>query len=143
MRPFRSRRLLAACQRILVIFALGFAAEAALAQSRATSGTVVDQDGQPVPRALVRIVDAGRDSVGVFADDRGRFELTVPQTTDCRIVASLVGFETAEAPCASEPLRLAGCLPGRTGVLQLHHGRGASDPGRGDGRLIAVSATRR
>ena len=106
MQPFRSRRLCAACPRILVILALAFAAKPALAQSRTTSGTVVDQDGRPVPRALVRMVDAGRDSVGVFADDRGRFELTVPQTADCRIAASLAGFETAEAPCTSEPLRL-------------------------------------
>jgi vitamin B12 transporter len=106
MQPFRSRRLRAACRRILVIVALAFAAEPAPAQNRTTSGTVVDQDGRPVPRALVRIVDAGRDSVGVFADDRGHFELTAPQTADCRISASLPGFETAEAPCASEPLRL-------------------------------------
>ncbi len=52
MRSFRSRRLPAACRLILVIFALCFAAPPALGADRAASGTVVDQDGRPVPRAL-------------------------------------------------------------------------------------------
>ena len=58
-----------------------------------------------MPRAFVRVADPGRDDAGVFADDRGRFELTVPSAA-CRIVASLAGFEPAEASCAAEPLRL-------------------------------------
>jgi vitamin B12 transporter len=105
MRPFRSRRLRAACQLVVVLVSVGFTARAA-AQARTTSGTVVDADGRPVPRALVRVVDVGHDSASVFADERGRFEVPVPATTGCRIVASLAGFEPAAAPCGSEPLRL-------------------------------------
>jgi outer membrane cobalamin receptor len=107
MRPFRSRQPRAAHRVVPVIFSLLFAALPAQAQTRIAAGTVVDQNGRPVPRALVRVADAPPDSGSVFADDRGRFELTVPQTTDCRLVASLPGFEPAEAACSAEPLRLA------------------------------------
>jgi vitamin B12 transporter len=105
MRPFRSRRLRAACQPLLVLVSIAVSAPAS-AQERNTSGTVVDADGRPVPRALVRVVDAGGDSASVFADERGHFDLPVAASSGCRIVASLAGFEPAEAPCASEPLRL-------------------------------------
>jgi outer membrane receptor protein involved in Fe transport len=106
MRSFRSRRLRAACRPILVIFALAFAGEPVPAQTRTTSGTVVDQDGRPVPRALIRVVDADADSGSVFADERGHFDLAIGATTNCRVVATLAGFEPAEAPCSAEPLRL-------------------------------------
>jgi outer membrane cobalamin receptor len=105
MRPFRSRRLHAVCQPLLVVIALGFSARV-VAQGRNSPGVVVDEDGRPVPRALVRVVEAGRDSASVFADERGRFDLPLAASADCRIVASLAGFEPAEAPCAAEPLRL-------------------------------------
>ena len=105
MRLFRSRRPGAACPPVLVFLLFVFTALPAAAQTRTASGTVVDQDGRPVPRAFVRVADPGRDDAGVFADDRGRFELTVPSAA-CRIVASLAGFEAAEASCAAEPLRL-------------------------------------
>ena len=105
MRPFRSRRLRAVCQSLLVVIALGFSARI-FAQARHMSGIVVDEDGRPVPRALVRVVEAGSDSASVFADERGRFELPLAASVGCRIVATLAGFEPAEAPCASEPLRL-------------------------------------
>jgi vitamin B12 transporter len=105
MRSFRSRRLRAARRSVPVFLSLVLAALTAQAQTRTTSGTVVDPDGRPVPRALIQ-VDAAPDPVGVFADDRGRFELTVPQSANCRVVASLPGFEPAEASCDAEPLRL-------------------------------------
>jgi len=106
MRPFHSRRLRAACRPILVSLVALFFALPALAQTRTASGTVIDQDGRPVPRALVRVVDAGGDSRSVFADERGHFDLTIAPTTNCRVVATLAGFEPAEAPCTAEPLRL-------------------------------------
>ena len=106
MRSFRSRRLRAACRPTLVIFALVFAGEPVPAQTRTTSGTVVDQDGRPVPRALIRVVDGAADSGSVFADERGHFDLAISATTNCRVVATLAGFEPAEAPCSAEPLRL-------------------------------------
>ena len=49
--------------------------------------------------------------------------------------------DEAAGPAGRDRARLR--IPGRAGLLQLHHGRGASDPGRRDGRLSAVSATRR
>lgn len=106
MRPFRSRRLRAACRTILVIFALACAGQRVPAQTRTTSGTVVDQDGRPVPRALVRVVDGGADSGSVFADERGHFDVAIGATMNCRVVATLAGFEPAEAPCSADPLRL-------------------------------------
>ena len=104
MRLFRSRRLRAACP-ILVLVCLAFAPRAT-AQARNAAGTVVDTDGRPVPRALIRVVDSGHEAVSVFADERGHFEIPVASTSGCRVVASLSGFEPAEAPCTSESLRL-------------------------------------
>ena len=104
MRSFRSRRLPAACPLVFLV-SLFLAVPPASAQPRPASGAVVDQDGRPVPRAFVRSIDGSVESPGVFADERGQFELTVSPTTSCRIVASLAGFEPAEAPCGAE-LRL-------------------------------------
>ena len=73
------------------------------------SGTVVDQSGRAVPRAYVRALDSsGVESAGVFADEVGRFELKTT-LTNCRVEASLTGFQPASTPCASaaaEPVRL-------------------------------------
>ncbi len=75
-------------------------------------GTVVDQDGRPLPRARVRVLPgldaatasavAGADG---FTDDTGRFSLT--SVAGCRVEASLTGFKTASVPCASGDLRVA------------------------------------
>src|ERR1700704_87533 len=63
------------------------------------SGIVVDQSGRAVPRAYVRILDgSGVESAAAFADEVGRFELKT-NVTNCRVEASLTGFEPARVPC--------------------------------------------
>lgn len=75
------------------------------------SGTVVDQQGRPLPRALVRVVPsedtpATPDTPAIegFTDDTGRFSL--PALSRCRVEASLSGFRTATLPCETGDLRL-------------------------------------
>ena len=70
------------------------------------SGIVVDQQGQPLPRADVRALDpTGAETARVFADEGGRFRIATP-SADCRVAASLTGFEPASAACSETPLRL-------------------------------------
>jgi outer membrane cobalamin receptor len=87
----------------------GGAAPAA-AGDRTVAGAVVDQSGRGVPRAHVRIVDsAGAESRGAFADETGRFDITVPDAGGCRVQATLTGFQAATVPCETaggEPLRI-------------------------------------
>jgi len=88
----------------LVLFAtITTGATGASAQSpgpAAVSGIVVDQSGQPIPRATVRVLDArGTETSHTFADEAGRFRLTTPG--DCRVTASLIGFQPASVACAA------------------------------------------
>ncbi len=103
----RLRRLAEAC-RLLATTLVFFGVSAPFA-SADVSGTVVDQSGRAVPRAYVRALDSsGVESAGVFADEVGRFELKTT-LTNCRVEASLTGFQPASTPCASaaaEPVRL-------------------------------------
>jgi outer membrane cobalamin receptor len=88
---------------MLVLF--GRAAPIAAAD-REVAGTVVDQSGQPLPRAYVRLLDqGGAELTATFADETGRFRLGAPNT-DCKIEASLTGFEPASVGCATEPARI-------------------------------------
>ena len=79
------------------------------AADREAAGTVVDQSGQALPRAYVRLLDQrGSDIAATFADEAGRFRLKA-SSTDCRIEASLTGFETASVPCGAQtavPIRI-------------------------------------
>jgi len=72
-------------------------------------GTAVDQSGSPLPRAFVRAVDAsGRELTSTFTDESGRFRMpaeTSTEASDCRVIASLTGFQPAEARCG-EHVRL-------------------------------------
>jgi outer membrane cobalamin receptor len=71
------------------------------------SGAVVDRSGRAVPRALIRALDATGAEIGqVFADESGRFALTVPDA-GCALVVTLTGFQPASVRCAAEPLRVA------------------------------------
>jgi outer membrane cobalamin receptor len=70
------------------------------------SGVVVDQRGLPLPRAEVRAVDPrGAETSHAFADEAGRFRLSTP-SADCRVTASLTGFQPSSAACAETPLRI-------------------------------------
>jgi vitamin B12 transporter len=90
---------------LIVSFVVGGAASAR-ADGREISGIVVDQSGRALPRAYVRAMDAAEKEIaGTFADEAGRFHLTVP-AEDCQLDASLTGFVPATAPCSTQPLRL-------------------------------------
>jgi outer membrane receptor protein involved in Fe transport len=95
----RLQRLAAACRLVATTLVLvGVSARPAAAD---VSGTVLDQSGRAVPRAHVRLLDSsGVESASVFADEAGRFELKTT-VTNCRVEASLTGFEPASVPCAS------------------------------------------
>jgi outer membrane cobalamin receptor len=83
------------------------AAAAGAEAGESTTGMVVDQAGQALPRALVRVVDAsGAESANTFSDEKGRFRLTRVASPGCRIEASLTGFASASVPCDTAPLRI-------------------------------------
>jgi len=93
-------------QKSLLTIAL--IAIAAPAFSTDLNGTVVDQSGAPVPRALVRSIGASGPSVSTFADELGRFTLPVdPAAAGCRVEATRTGFAPASANCSDRPLRIA------------------------------------
>jgi outer membrane cobalamin receptor len=77
---------------------------------RLVAGTVVDQSGRVVPRAYVRVLDAsGRADRGAFADEAGRFEVAATDPADCRVEATLAGFQPAVVRCSpagAGPLRV-------------------------------------
>ena len=70
-------------------------------------GTVVDQSGAPIPRALVRAIDASGTRVlpETFSDERGQFELSSAPAA-CRVEATLIGFAPGVADCAARPIRI-------------------------------------
>src|SRR6516225_1302599 len=76
------------------------AVQAAAGDERA-SGVIVDQSGQPLPRAFVRVLDgSGHESASAFSDERGQFDLPTPPAAGCRIEATLTGFATTSVACA-------------------------------------------
>jgi polyisoprenoid-binding protein YceI len=59
------------------------------------TGRVVDPSGDPVPRAYVRVLDAGgKTTAGSFTEADGRFRLE-STTPNCRVEVLLAGFESA------------------------------------------------
>jgi vitamin B12 transporter len=100
MRISRQWRLAEACRFAAVtVSILVFAA--LLGATGVLSGIVVDQSGRAVPRARVRVLDAdGAESSAVFADETGRFEVTAG-SGNCRVEASLTGFQPATVPCTA------------------------------------------
>jgi vitamin B12 transporter len=91
---------------LFVSFCLLTVASNLYAAGPVISGTVVDPSGHAVPRAHIRVVDAsGHEMSSTYADEEGRFE-TGP-ATNCRVEASLPGFEPATVACATNaPLHL-------------------------------------
>lgn len=93
----------------LALFLFATAASAQQPGSGTVSGVVTDQNGLPLPRAEVRVLDpAGAETSHTFADETGRFRLTTPSAASgtCRVAASLTGFQPATVPCESSTLRL-------------------------------------
>jgi vitamin B12 transporter len=90
----------------MLVALMAFAVPAArLSAAGIVSGTVVDQSGQPLPRAYIRVLDrAAREVASGFADESGRFHFTVTDD-QCRIEASLTGFQPSTMACAGAPPR--------------------------------------
>ncbi len=79
---------------------------ASASAAEVASGVVVDQSGQPLPRAFVTSASDIRGTDGVFTDERGHFEMRVPAGVGCRLGASLNGFQSASVPCSADPMRI-------------------------------------
>jgi vitamin B12 transporter len=89
------------------------------------SGTVVDPTGIPLPRATVRLLDAGGiQRRSVLTDDAGVFTLDVSDCAGCRVEAQLTGFAAMGADV----------VPGRALEVVL--------PVEGVREHVLVSATR-
>ncbi|HEX4346534.1 MAG TPA: TonB-dependent receptor [Vicinamibacterales bacterium] len=89
---------------LLVVFCSLAALSTAQAAGTIT-GSVVDPSGRPIPRAHVRVLDAsGHEISSTYADEQGRFNAEPAE--NCRVEASLEGFEPAATACASSALRL-------------------------------------
>ncbi|HEX3704047.1 MAG TPA: TonB-dependent receptor [Vicinamibacterales bacterium] len=92
------------CAALTILFAGAASSRAAAADT--VAGTVVDQSGQPLPRAYVRAVaPSGVELTSTFTDDRGRFALRGADA--CQLQVSMTGFEPAAAACtSSQPVRI-------------------------------------
>ena len=66
-------------------------------QKRSTTGTILDQNGEPIPGAT--IVEKGVIGSGTISDSDGRFTLSVSETGT--LVISYIGYKTIELPAAS------------------------------------------
>jgi vitamin B12 transporter len=88
-----------------LLLSLAAASAWAAPGDNAVSGVVVDPGGRPVPRAHVRVLDAGgNETASTFTDDEGRFHLDASGT--CKVEAALAGFEAATLPCSTGAMRL-------------------------------------
>ena len=67
------------------------------------TGRVSDATGRPLPRALVRVLDAsGKALSEALTQPDGTFTIETT-ATECRVEASLTGFATTILPCAPAP----------------------------------------
>jgi len=109
MRASRLRRPGRAALRVPLVLLVAVPALAAPrladAGQRELTGTVVDQSGQPLPRALVRVQEQAPRAPSTFADESGRFRLSTT-AAGCRLEVSLTGFETTSVACSETPLRI-------------------------------------
>ena len=114
MQPRRIGGRAYACRLSHIVLSLGtlaFLASPAHAFGADFAGTVVDQNGRPLPRAHVRVVagsgsqtSEGGQPANVFADDAGRF--TLRASAPCQVEASLAGFRTITVACSEVPMRI-------------------------------------
>ena len=110
MYSLRSGRLAVARRLFHVLpflFVLAFSIKPQAALAADLVGQVVDSTGRGLPRVYVRVLDeAGAHASGGFSDEAGRFTLSGPLPTPCRVEASLTGFQTAVQSCAAGELRI-------------------------------------
>jgi vitamin B12 transporter len=82
-----------------LVFLSSVAYPSAARSADRVAGVIVDQAGQLLPRAFVRVLDgSGRETASGFSDERGVFDLPAP-ASGCRVVGSLIGFATASISC--------------------------------------------
>jgi vitamin B12 transporter len=99
-------RLAAACRPVVQSVVLIASLAAPVSAADPITGIVVDQAGQPLPRAFVRTLDrSGKEAASTFADETGHFRLT-PASSACRVEVSMSGFSRAETACGAAPLRV-------------------------------------
>lgn len=72
-----------------LLLALLIPAGAAFAQTATVRGTIVDQNGDPLPGAAVRIVDT---TIGAQTNADGQYEIANAPTGDQTVIATFVGF---------------------------------------------------
>jgi Carboxypeptidase regulatory-like domain len=143
--------------RWLIAAAVGIALipqNARTQQSETTiSGRVVaEENAAALPRARITSWVANKRVAAVFADDRGRFTMTVPPNTAVTLTITKAGFARAQralGPAPSEPQRVEG-RDRRPEELRIGLNRSASIWGRVatpsgepviDANFIAVPAT--
>lgn len=86
--------------RLLLVLAL-----IPLADPTGVTGIVLDASGRPLPRVRVQVVSGAAD-VTTFTDVDGTFRVAAAPAADCRVRASLSGFQPSETSCDGVPLRL-------------------------------------
>src|SRR5262249_59385582 len=85
MRTSRLRRQAAVCRGLYLGLYLVLLTAAPTRAADMLTGVVVDQSGQPLPRAFVRVFDAsGAESASGFTDESGAFRLG-PAAAHCRV----------------------------------------------------------
>ncbi|HVG15081.1 MAG TPA: SusC/RagA family TonB-linked outer membrane protein, partial [Chitinophagaceae bacterium] len=85
------------------------------AQSRTVSGTILDNNGQPLANVSVRIVGS---SSGTVSDAKGAFSLSVPQNTR-RLEVSSVGFATQSVTVPANGVLTVALLQAETGLNEV------------------------
>jgi len=70
----------------------------AIAQNKQVSGTVFDENGEPIPGASV--IAKGATTIGTATDTEGRFSLSVPQTVNTLIV-KYIGYAAGEVAAST------------------------------------------
>ena len=76
----------------------------ALAQSKQVSGTVLDENGEPL--AGVSVIAKGAATIGTATDADGKFSLSVPESTNTLIVKFIGYAETEVAASANVKVKL-------------------------------------
>ncbi len=83
--------------RLIVLLLFVFTSTALLAQTR-VSGTIIDENGTPVPG--VTVVEKGTSN-GTNTDNDGKYSLNVSSTT-ATLVFSFIGYKTQEVPVGNQ-----------------------------------------
>jgi TonB-linked SusC/RagA family outer membrane protein len=73
------------------------------AQSRTVTGTVTDENGNPIPNASVQVKGSSR---GTVTDLKGAFSLSVPESAKS-VIISFVNYQQITVPISGKPLSIS------------------------------------